>query len=303
MGNKKNSLDEKPVISIITPSFNQGEYVGDTVRSVLNQDYPNIQYMVVDGGSTDQTLEVLDKYRDKLELIVEPDDGQVDALLKGFARAHGDIVTWLNADDVYIFRDTLSKVVSLFHTTPHISVISGSSALIDSGNKLLQVYRAPPRFSHKQLMIYDYIRQPATFFRSCVLRGNDLDRTLTCAFDYDLWLRLAKDFKFMMVRDILAGIRRHSEMKTIRLSKIMREESEAVRARYKHIINISLLDKMNGVALRAVNKVAGLSLVAGIYKDTKHLERSEKRLAVPITTDNFARTCLRQLLNHRGMLF
>jgi len=291
---------QTPLISIVTPSYNQGEYIEDTIRSVLAQDYPRVQYIVVDGCSIDKTSQVLTKYKDKLELVVEPDEGQVDALTKGFTRAKGNIVTWLNSDDVYTYKDTLSRIANLFNSHPNISVVSGSTVLIDSNNKLLQVFRAIPKFSYRQLLLYDYIRQPATFIRSDALQNNSLDKSLNCAFDYDLWLKLAKDNEFMMVRDILAGIRRHMDMKTIRLAEDMDKESAIVRNRYGYLSNVSSLDRLNGILIRAINKIAGLRLVAGIYR---HADKQSKKMAISITVDSLVCTCSRQLFNHKGLLF
>lgn len=286
-----------PLISVVTPSFNQGEYIEDTIRSVFAQDYPHVQHIIMDGGSNDRTAEVLNVYRTKAEVVVGKDEGQVDAIVKGFSRARGEIVTWLNSDDVYIHKGTLSRVAELFALYPQVSVISGSTVLIDSGNNLLQVFRAFPRFRLQQLMLYDYIRQPATFFRAAVLRTHGLDKKLDCAFDYDFWLKLSEDFNFLMVRDIFAGIRRHDDMKTIRMAKAMADESERVVERYRDRIHVSVLDKFAATFLRAINKVAGLSLITGIYL------RPQREYAFPIKVHGFARTCLRQLLNHQGILF
>ena len=303
MGNNDYCSKKNPLISIITPSFNQGEFIEDTICSILDQDYPNIQLIIIDGGSSDGTIEILKKYSNSIEFISEPDNGQVDAILKGFKMARGEIITWLNSDDVYIFKDTLSKVFSFFQTDPQIDIISGSTVLIDSENKFLQVYRAFPKFNYKQLLIYDFIRQPATFFKSYLLKNNDndLDRNLHCAFDYDLWLRLSVNHKLCMVRDVLAGIRRHSEMKTIRLASLMDEESEIVQKRYKNMISISIFEKFKGLVLRATNKVLGLFLAFEIYKFIK--KNNNNKLAISIATDGLVRIFLRQLLNHKKILF
>lgn len=292
-----------PLISVVTPSFNQGKYVEDTILSVLRQNYRKIQHIIMDGGSNDGTIEVLNKYRTKAEIISEPDKGQVDAILKGFKRARGEILTWLNSDDVYIHKNTLSKVAELFARHPHISVVSGSTVLIDSDNKLLQVYRAFPRFRLKQLMLYDYIRQPATFFRAEILQKVNLDKSLNCAFDYDFWLKLSRDYKFFMVRDILAGIRRHTDMKTIRLSDEMDKESANVVNRYRDSIHVSLIDKVAAPIYRVMNKTAGLALITEIYQRHREHNSQVNEFAIPLKLNGFTRTCLRQLVNHKGILF
>lgn len=103
----------KPLVSIITPSYNQGKFIEETIQSVLNQDYPNIEYIVIDGGSTDNTIDILKKYEGRLRWISEPDKGQSDAINKGFAMARGSMMAWLNSDDTYL-PGTVNKVVDIF---------------------------------------------------------------------------------------------------------------------------------------------------------------------------------------------
>lgn len=300
----QNRTSAEPRISVITPSYNQGEFIEDTIKSVLNQDYRAVEYIVIDGCSTDNTKEILRRYQKQARVIVEPDDGQVDAIVKGFRMATGEILTWLNSDDVYVFRDALSTVAKLFQHRRDVDLVSGSTVLIDSKNRLLQVYRALPRFTRKQLAIYDYIRQPATFFRSEVIADNELDTNLTCAFDYDLWLRLARSHKFLMVSDVLAGIRRHDDMKTVRLSNIMQMESTAVRKKNGITTEaIPILDRLGSVALRGWNKLAGLELLTSTYRRIEAAVGQNSELATPIYTDGFGKACLRQVVNHRGILF
>ena len=290
-------MDQLPIISVVTPSFNQGSFIEDTIRSVLSQNYPHVQYLVIDGASSDSTLSILRRYEGRAEIVSEKDSGQVDAILKGFSRARGTILTWLNSDDVYIYKDILGRVADLFRRNPEVSIISGSTALIDSENKFLQVYRAFPRFRIQQLMLYDFIKQPATFFRANVLSEYTLDRTLDCAFDYDFWLRLSKNHRFLMVPDILAGIRRHGDMKTIRLSSKMQSESRRVFDRYQSQISVSAQDRFLAPFLRGINKVAGVGLVARFYLG------DADDYAIELRKGGFVRTCIRQVINHKGILF
>lgn len=290
---------EQPVISVITPSYNQGEYIEDTILSVLNQDYPRIEHIVVDGGSTDGTHAILRKYQQDVIAIVEQDDGQVDAIMKGLRRARGSIVTWLNSDDIYVFRDTLSIVANLFLERPKLAAVSGCAILIDRRNRLLQAYKVPRRFSYEKLLVYDYICQPATFVTADALGDEPLNRDLDCAFDYELWLALGKRGEFMMVPEVLAGVRRHESMKTIRLALAMREESTRVRQSHADRKKLHPVLRLAAMSERIRNKVAGVRLLANVRRHIVTSEGERGDLAVRITVDGALRSTLRQIVNHR----
>src|SRR6266540_5681455 len=126
-----NSLSNLPKVSVITPSFNQGQFLEASIRSVLEQDYPNIEYIVVDGGSKDESVEVIKKYQDHLTWWVsEKDKGHADALNKGFSHATGEILAWLNSDDIY-FPNAVSEAVSVIKAHPHVGMVYGAAELID----------------------------------------------------------------------------------------------------------------------------------------------------------------------------
>ena len=154
-----------PKISVVTPSFNQGQYIEATIRSVLEQDYPNLEYIIIDGGSTDGTVEIIEKYSEHLAYWVsEPDEGQTDALIKGFDRASGDILCWLCSDDLFESR-TLHEVAEIFTEHPDWQVVYGDSFWIDADSR-------PIRFKkeidfNRFIWMYDhnYLPQPSTFWR------------------------------------------------------------------------------------------------------------------------------------------
>src|SRR6185295_7144434 len=126
-----NSLSELPKVSVITPSFNQGQFLEASIRSVLAQDYPNIEYIVVDGGSKDESVEVIKKFQDRLKWWVsEKDKGHADALNKGFSHATGEILAWLNSDDIY-FPKAVSEAVAILRTRPEVGMVYGDADLID----------------------------------------------------------------------------------------------------------------------------------------------------------------------------
>lgn len=210
-------LDEMPLVSIITPSYNQGPFIEDTILSIKNQDYPNIEHIIVDGESTDNTLEIVKKYEGtyNMKWISEPDEGQADAINKGFRRATGDIICWLNSDDVYLSKNALSKIVALFQEYPKADVITGGGVLMSrEGHWTQPIHSEKKRICYKHLRYGDSILQPATFFKREVIEGEWCDTSLDFAFDWDLFIRLTKNYNFLPVDEIIAGYRMYGENKT-----------------------------------------------------------------------------------------
>jgi glycosyltransferase involved in cell wall biosynthesis len=205
-----------PLVTIITPSYNQGNFIEETIQSVLSQEYPNIEYIVVDGGSTDNTLEILRKYSDRLRWISEPDRGQSHAINKGFQMARGEIVGWLNSDDIYL-PGAIGKVVSSFNSNPEIMMVYGEGNIID------ETGRVKRRFPHTEKqydlwkLIYcsDYILQQTTFFRRCIFDTIPmLDEALCFGMDWDLFIRIGKRFPVGYIPEFLGSVREYSETKT-----------------------------------------------------------------------------------------
>lgn len=223
------------MVSIVTPSYNQGRFIEETILSVKNQDYPNIEHIIVDGGSTDNTLEILKKYEGTYNMrwISEPDEGQADAINKGFKIAKGEIIGWLNADDVYLTRDVVRDVVRTFLEKANADVIYGDILEINEDNVPLCVIPSIPFLSVKLLQVINYIAQPTVFFRREITAENAIDVSLKYAMDYDYWLRIAKKHKVYHLSRILACIRLHRETKSYSRRCEMIEESEYVRSRYE----------------------------------------------------------------------
>jgi glycosyltransferase involved in cell wall biosynthesis len=183
-----------PLITIVTPSYNQGQFIEETILSVLNQTYKNIQYIVVDGGSTDKTMEVVNKYRDKIDIIIhEKDKGQTDAINKGFKLAKGELVGWINSDDI-LYPDCVKKIVELYNEKPDSSIYYGSSSnFIDSVGNIfkLNILEIPNRnylLNHN----YSLIQQGSFYSLKIVKECNYLNDNLQYCMDLDLWLRLLK---------------------------------------------------------------------------------------------------------------
>lgn len=150
-----------PRISIVTPSYNQGQFIEETIRSVLLQGYPDLEYIIIDGGSTDESVEIIRKYERWITFWVsEPDSGQTNAINKGFKRSTGEIVAWLNSDDVYT-AGSLCTAAKAFAEQPHVAVIYGKIDAIDADTSILS-HISSREFDLEELYRRDYIRQPAS---------------------------------------------------------------------------------------------------------------------------------------------
>lgn len=182
-----------PLVTIVTPSLNQGSYIGDAIDSVLGQDYPHLEYLVIDGGSTDETLGILASYEHRLQWTSEQDNGQADAINKGFRRARGSVLGWLNADDVYA-PDAVSTAVNALESHADVGLVYGNGAILDEFGRRVRPFDEIEPFSLWRLVHgLDFILQPAAFFRrDAALLAGLLDESLEFALDWDLWIRLAQ---------------------------------------------------------------------------------------------------------------
>jgi glycosyltransferase involved in cell wall biosynthesis len=210
----KNS--KNPLVSIVTPSFNQAAFLEETICSVLNQDYENLEYIIVDGGSTDGSLEIIQKYADRLTWWVsEPDRGQTDAINKGFARATGDIVAWLNSDDTYL-DGAISEAAAFLKSHPEFGAVYGDANLIDELGNVIGRFPARQTDYPRLMRGYVHIPQQATFFRGKLWRKvGPLDPTFFFAMDYDLWVRLSKEAPLKYHPRTWANFRLHGDTKSV----------------------------------------------------------------------------------------
>lgn len=190
-------------ISIITPSFNQAAFIEDCLASVHGQAYPSKEHIIIDGGSNDNTIAILKSQPDGVRWVSEKDEGQGDAVNKGFALATGDIVGWMNADDLYYSRDVFSHVAGLFSAHPQIDLIYGGMVYIDSAGKLLHL-RTAPAFNFRRLTNISYIVNTNTFFRRCILERQQINKNLHFVLDSEFFLRIAREYKIMRT-DMLIG--------------------------------------------------------------------------------------------------
>jgi glycosyltransferase involved in cell wall biosynthesis len=203
-----------PLVSIVTPSYNQGRFLRRTIESVLNQSYPHIEYLVVDGGSTDDSVAILESYGDRVWWVSEPDAGQADALNKGFARCRGELRAYLNSDDV-LRPGAVDKVVAYFHAHPDWDLLYGRAQTIDEHDRVTGTYRTAP-FTLTRLAEDSCICQPAAFWRTALAeRLGPFNADLHYCMDYEYWLRAARAGALLVhVEDLLAGARLYPETKT-----------------------------------------------------------------------------------------
>lgn len=212
---RSKSMDS-PSVSIVTPSFQQAGYLEHALRSVLEQGYPRLEYIVIDGASTDGSLEILRRYADRLAACVsEPDRGQTDALNKGFARATGDILAWLNADDVYR-PGAVREAVDFLVDNPDVGMVYGDADFIDSQGHVIGRFPAAQTDYRRLRHGYVHIPQPTAFFRaSWWHQVGPLDPSFYFAMDYDLWVRIAAVAPIRHLHRTWAAFRLHQDAKTL----------------------------------------------------------------------------------------
>jgi glycosyltransferase involved in cell wall biosynthesis len=199
----------EPLVSIVTPTLNSQQFLVETIESVLSQDYPAIEYMVADGGSTDGTLDTLERYRDRLRILTDRDKGPADAIAKALQHASGEIIAWLNADDTYL-PGALRRVADHFATHPDADVVYGEGWWVDEHGKVISRYPTLPWNPHA-LQRDCFICQPAAFIRADAYRRCPIDPDIHPSFDYDLWIRMAQlGLRFDAIANYLANSRMHS---------------------------------------------------------------------------------------------
>lgn len=204
------------LISIVTPSYNQGRYIEETIQSVLSQDYPQIEYLIFDGGSTDQTLDILRKYEHRLAgWVSEKDQGQTDAINKGFAKANGEVLAWLNSDDTYE-PGAISAVIDYLQQNPEVGMVYGDCNYINETGKVIGKFNAAQTSYRLLRRGYTHIPQQTMFFRAELWKEvGPLDPSFYFAMDYDLWTRLAARTAIRYVPQTWANFRLHTSGKTV----------------------------------------------------------------------------------------
>lgn len=220
-----------PLVTVVTPSLNQGRFIAETIESVLGQDYPAIEYLVMDGGSTDDTVRVLRSYGARLTWVSEPDGGQAAAINKGWRRSKGSILAYLNSDDTYL-PGAVRHAVAALEASPGAGAVYGEGYHVDEHGRVIERYPTEP-FSLERLTETCFICQPTVFlWRQTVERVGYLDEALQYCMDYDLWIRAARVASFTRVEEYLATSRLHADTKT--LSQRVRAHVEILRTVQRH---------------------------------------------------------------------
>jgi len=209
-----NAAHDRPRISVVTPSFNQGEFLEATLDSVIAQGYPELEYVVVDGGSSDESVAIIKRHEAGLAYWVsEADEGHAHALNKGFARTTGEIMSWINSSDLY-YPWTFQTVAEVFSQFPQVEWITGKGSMFDAAGRL-RIIVTEPGINVFDVLAGDYrgIQQESVFWRRSLWEraGGRLDQTLTCAADLELWLRFFELAPLYRVETLLGGFRVHDE--------------------------------------------------------------------------------------------
>ena len=247
--------DDLPLVSILTPSFDQGRFLPDCLASVARQTYPRVEHVVMDGGSTDESLDVLAAAGDAVRWTSEPDRGQADAVNKAFSASEGAIVGWLNSDDGLFATDTLERVVAAFAEHPAAGVVYGDAALVDESGRILRHHRS--RWPSGSLPLVSPIVQPAAFFRRSVVEpGEPLLRIELHRFlDYELWLRLrSRGVRFVHLPAVVAVDRDHPQRKVRTTDELFGRESAQLVEEYGPVFSAPRLRRVGGL----LRRVAGL---------------------------------------------
>lgn len=226
----RNKLEK---ISIVTPSFNQAAFIEKTILSVVNQEYPDIEHIIIDGRSTDGTIEILKRHK-HLKWISERDRGQTDAINKGVKMTTSNVIGWLNSDDTYE-PGSIQSVMEEFNKDPLLDVVYGNCNYIDENDKTMYVYTTPSYNLNKLISCgYNYISQPACFYRKRIFDKIGLFNTsLNYSMDHDLFIRMGlHDLKIIKINKILANFRKHSCSKSVSNILKMRKESFDLGKKY-----------------------------------------------------------------------
>jgi len=307
---------QQPAISIVTPSYNQAEFLAQTIESVINQEGDfHIDYIVVDGGSTDGSVAIIRHYESLLQhggwprkcrgitfhWLSEKDEGQTDALMKGFRLAHGEILAWLNSDDTYL-PGALQVAADFFQSHPDTALMYGDAVYCDASGAIIGSYRTAA-FDLDRLAAANIICQPAAFFRRSAFDAvGGLDGTLHFAMDYDLWIRIGRRFTCRHTPRFLATYRLHESSKTVNTDTLISNSEESLAVARRHFAwapltrvytacHILCAARLPTVIARSRLALAAAASVCTLLRSiclNRGLHRNDLKL---LTGENFRKLC------------
>lgn len=222
-----------PRLSVVVPSFNQGQFIERTIQSLIDQNYPNLEIIVMDGGSTDETLPIIDRYREHIFHVESgPDGGQAAAIARGFSLAKGDFISWLNSDDTYN-PGALLAIGRYLASHPNVKFLYGNTRVIDADDRQLSFKRSVKFWL--PVMKYAYLTVPqmsAFWSRELYVRAGGMDQSLRFCMDYDLFVRMSQICAPRRINETIGNFRIHGASKTTNLEKIRLKEDAIVQERY-----------------------------------------------------------------------
>jgi len=285
-------MSTNPLVSIITPSYNKGEFIEETIQSVLNQTYHNIEHIIIDGNSTDNTIQILREFP-HLTWISEPDNGQTDAINKGLKRVNGEILAYLNADDTYL-PDTIETIVNVFRKQPETCLIYGDIIHTDKNSNVINIHKTGNIDLERFISHRFYLPQPTVFFRQDVLANTGMfDDSLHLAMDYDYWLRTFPNYPSQYINKPLATAKFYQEAKSIALNfKYIEERVQVLNKFYGISENLSRYKKVQKKAYSLAHFLGAHDYfrIKRWDKGLYHLRKSIQIYPLIITSGNFYKT-------------
>jgi glycosyltransferase involved in cell wall biosynthesis len=281
---------ELPLVSVLTPSFEQGRFLGDCLASVGAQTYRSLEHIICDGGSSDETIDVLRAQQTAVRWVSEPDRGQAHALNKALALSRGEIIGWLNSDDAYFSPTAVADAARVFARRPDVDVVYGHAALIDAKGRLLHLIWVPP-FSVRLLHLSNFLIQPAVFIRRSALGESVADEAYDYSMDRELWYRLSRaGSRFERLDRVLAAERHHPLRKVETRPDLAAADDARLVATYG--VPAATRRKVTRKAVKVGSRLWGSRL----------LPQARGELAFAGGVDSFARLALRQVAMPRAAM-
>ena len=299
-------MTTRPLVSVVTPSFNQAEFLEETLGSVALQGYRPIEHIVIDGGSSDGTVDLLRRWEAmdhgpgySFRWVSEPDRSHADALNKGFARVRGEVVGWLNSDDVYFDRQTVQHAVGALGSHPEVDVVYGDAALIsqDSGLWMLWCF---PVFNYRRALRNYILPQPTVFFRRCVVDQHRLDPDLKVAVDQAYWLQIGREHRFLHLHRVQAADRDHAQRQTHVNRRLWMSIRPKMNERFGQGYHPSAVARQYDQLVRLLMRLKGI-----VHLTLMFSRRRPGELAFPMWVDSPWKVIRRQLtmrIGHRPVL-